>query len=257
MGLAVGDVWERGLPDLFVTNFAFQKNTLYRNLGLAVEDATPATGLDAHRNELGWGAVLADLDADSHLDAVVANGHVYPQVAALHDPREVYEQPMRLYAGRGGGAFEEATVPALAEPRGRRGLIAADLNNDGRLDLVTQTHRGEPQLFWNRSNADNHWIRFHLVGKGPSDPMAARVTVRLPDGSRRTAWHLPNQGYQSSHDPRVFIGLGPAESVSAVEVMWPGGVPESYGALKANRDYRLGRGRRPVAVEMKSFRVPR
>jgi hypothetical protein len=248
MGLAVGDVWERGLPDLFVTNFAFQKNTLYRNRGESFEDATLGTGLEAHPNELGWGTALADFDADSHLDAVVANGHVYPQVALLRDPLETYEQPLRLYAGDGGGVFEEVHVPALEEPRGRRGLVVADLDNDGRLEIVTQTHRGRPQIFWNRSGRGNHWIRFELVGGRPRDPIGARLTVTLPDGTRRTGWRLPNQGYQSSQDPRVFFGLGRDARVSAVEVTWPDGLRESHGPLRADRDYRIHRGKRPEAV---------
>lgn len=256
MGLAVGDVVEDGLPELFVTNFAEQTNTLYRNRGALFEDVTAGSGLEAHANELGWGAVLADLEADSHLDVVVANGHVYPQVAVLADPREVYEQPLRLYAGDGRGHFREATPPELSLPRNRRGLIAADLNNDGRLELVSVVHRGEPEIFWNRSAPGSHWIRFTLEGRGPRDPMAARLTVTLPDGSQRTSWHHPNQGYQSSQDPRIFFGLGDFAEVSAVEVRWPGGAAERHGPLRADRDYRLVERGGVRVVDAKTFRPP-
>lgn len=256
MGLAVGDVFENGLPDLLVTNFAAQTNTLYRNRGELFEDVTAGTGLDAHANELGWGVVLVDLDADSHLDAVVANGHIYPQVAALDDPGDVYEQPLRIYAGDGRGSFREVTLPELAAPRNRRGLIAADLNNDGRLELVVNVHRGEPEIFWNHSAPERHWIRFSLDGRRPPDPMGARLTVTLPDGRRRTSWYLPNQGYQSSQDPRVLFGLDSFEEVAAVEVRWPDGEVERHGPLRADRDYRLCERAGVQLVEVKTFVPP-
>lgn len=256
MGLAVGDVFEDGLPDLLVTNFVEQTNTLYRNRGAIFEDATAGSGLEAHAHELGWGVVLVDLDADSHLDAAVANGHVYPQVDHLGDPREAYEQPLRLYGGDGRGRFEEATPPALAVPRSRRGLVAADLNNDGRLDLVAVVHRGEPEIFWNRSTAENHWVRFTVAGHGPPDPMGARLTITLPDGTRRTSWHVSDQGYQSSQDPRVFFGLGSFDEVTSLEIRWPGGGMERHGSLRADRDYRITEGGGVGLLDVPSFPAP-
>lgn len=243
MGLAAGDVFEDGRAALALTNFAGEKNTLYRSFGSRFEDVTSGTGLDAHRNELGWGIILADLDDDSHLDAVVANGHIYPQVAALNDPADVYAQPMRLYAGDGRGRFVEQAVPVLAEPRSRRGFVVADLDDDGRLDLVVQTHRGTPQVFWNRSSPGNRWIRFTLRGTAPRDPMGARVEITLTDGSVRTAWHLPNQGYQSSQDPRVLFGLGASRRVARLSVTWPDGTRTLAGGLEANRDYVVQQGK--------------
>ena len=239
MGLSAGDVWEEGRPDLFTTNFAGEKNTLYRNLGDRYEDRSIGTGLESHRSELGWGNALVDLDGDSHLDAIVANGQIYPQVEQLHDPDDSYAQPIRIFSGDGRGGFTEVESSALTERRSRRALIAVDLDNDGRLDIVTQTHRSEPQIFWNHGGGGNHWIRFRLRGTAPRDPMAARVTIRLPDGSRRTSWHLPNQGYQSSQDPRVVFGLGSFREILSMTIDWPDGRSETRGRMRADRDYSI------------------
>ena len=85
MGVAAGDYDGNGYLDIFVTNFARDTNTLYKNLGnMFFIDTTVAAGLgEISLPYLGWGANLADFDNDGLLDIFVANGHVYPQVDAL------------------------------------------------------------------------------------------------------------------------------------------------------------------------------
>ncbi len=78
MGVDAEDVNGDGLPDLFVTNFANEYNTLYLNLvdGLFM-DATAFFGLAADTMPfVGWGTALADFDNDGWPDNFVANGHV-------------------------------------------------------------------------------------------------------------------------------------------------------------------------------------
>jgi hypothetical protein len=255
MGVCAGDLFESGRPDLFITNFADEKNTLYRNLGEGFSDDTIGTGLEAHTAELGWGDAVADLDDDGHEDVVVANGQIYPQVERLHAGEDRYEQPIRLYAGQGGGRFREETVSALAERRSRRGLIAVDLNNDGRRDLVTQTHNGEPQIFWNESSPGSHWIRFTLRGSREKEAPGARVEI-VWGGRRRAAWKLPNQGYQSSGEPRVHFGLGGGEGIDSGQVSWPDGVVQKLPALAADADYLVEEGRAPRRLSLPRFPVP-
>ncbi len=85
MGAAAGDYDGNGYLDIFVTNFARDTNTLYKNLGnMFFVDTTVAAGLgEISLPYLGWGANLADFDNDGLLDIFAANGHVYPQVDSL------------------------------------------------------------------------------------------------------------------------------------------------------------------------------
>jgi hypothetical protein len=250
MGIAIGDANEDGRPDLLVTNFADETNTLYLGGEGVFEDATASSGLGLHPGELAWGTALADFDADSHLDAVVANGHIYPQIDRLGIPDETYAEPLRLFAGSGTGRFREVGLPQLSRRRSRRGLLVADLDNDGRLDFVTQAHRGAPEIFWNEGTAGNRWIRFRLEGARPRDPGGARVEILLPDGSRRVGWVNPQQSYQSSGDPRVYFGLGRQARVVSARVLWPdGAVQEIPGPLAADRQYFLRAGTAHLAEE--------
>jgi hypothetical protein len=253
MGVAVGDLHESGRPDLFITNFAGEKNTLYHNLGGAFADETVGTGLDTHRAELGWGNAVADLDNDGHEDAVVANGQIYPQVEELDDPEDSYAQPIRLFAGCGGGRFEEIVDPALSGRRSRRGLAVADFDNDGRLDLVTVTHNGAPQVFWNISAPRHHWIRFTLRGAKEREAPGTLVRVTF-SGRVRAGWKLPNQGYQSSRDARVHFGIGNAVRMDSAEITWADGTIQGIGPLRADVDYEVVESMPPRELVLPAFR---
>lgn len=82
MGVDFGDYDGDGWPDLVVTNFAHDYNTLYRNLeGRLFLDDTFSVGVAVPSfAPLGWGTFLFDVDNDRDLDLFFSNGHVYPQV---------------------------------------------------------------------------------------------------------------------------------------------------------------------------------
>ena len=82
MGVDAGDYNGDGLPDLIVTNFSHDYNTLYEN-GPPACSPTGATRPESPRLRgpyLGWGVKFVDLDNDGRLDIFIANGHVYPEV---------------------------------------------------------------------------------------------------------------------------------------------------------------------------------
>src|SRR5579872_6152880 len=77
MGVAVGDYDGDGLADLWITNFASEDDSLYRNLGDGLfMHATTAVGLSGvNRLLVGFGTSLTDFDGDGWLDIFVLNGH--------------------------------------------------------------------------------------------------------------------------------------------------------------------------------------
>lgn len=193
MGLALLPTPGGTPPSLVVTNFSAEKNTLYLNRGEQFVDASQGSGLDSHRAAMGWSVGVEDFDGDGHDDAVIANGHIYPQVEALGDPLDRLAQPLFLFRGMSEfGRFEEVESGGglWAVPHeNHRALVVADLDEDGRPDLLVTTHRGEPQLFRN------------VVSYPVYRP--ARMSAN-PDSFR-------NQGYLSARDPRRFLGWAVAD----------------------------------------------
>ena len=111
MGVAAGDYDDDGDLDLFVTNFAQDSSTLYRNEGKGLfTDVSEAAGVRAPTYApLSWGTAFADFDLDGDLDLFLANGHIYPQADSAPEAGTSYAQANLLLANRGDGRFTDAS----------------------------------------------------------------------------------------------------------------------------------------------------
>ena len=112
MGVNAEDVTGDGLPELFVTNFENDYNTLYRNLdGRNFQDVSASAGIVKDSLPyVGWGCALADFDNDGLPDMFVVNGHVNDNLAQLGRPIP-YAEPAKVWRNRGGA------VPPGRRPR--------------------------------------------------------------------------------------------------------------------------------------------
>ena len=248
MGVAAGDVDGDGLPDLLVTNFSNDHLTLYANRSLpgrpAFSDRSYASGVGpASFRYLGWGAVLADLDLDGREDAVVADGHLYPNVTDMPELGVSFAERMQFLRGVGGGVFEDRTdggVRGNDTPRVHRGLATLDFDGDGALDLVATVLGGPPVLLRNGTpRAGRQWIGFRLTGTAsPRDPAGARVTLTA-GGATQTRELRFGDSYASTSEPVLRFGLGAATEAERVVVRWPSGRVQELPPLPAGRVHDL------------------
>jgi hypothetical protein len=127
MGVDAEDVDGDGLPELFVTNFAGEPNTLYQNLGGgSFLDVTTLRGLAVDSIPwVGWGCALADFDNDGWPDCFVANGHIDDNRHLLGEDSP-YAQPPLLYRNEQGRGFRAVGLaPRPVEPGRLREQAAA------------------------------------------------------------------------------------------------------------------------------------
>ncbi len=239
MGVDVGDYDGDADPDIFVTNFQDDDNTLYRNDGeFLFSDATyPAKLGRVSFNRLGWGTGFYDFDNDGHLDLFVANGHVYPQVDGTDLP-ETYAQLNQVFRGVGNGRFADVTVTAgsaLQVARGSRGAAFGDFDNDGRMDVAVVNIEGALTLLRNTTANAGHWLLVRLVGvRSSRQGIGARL--RLKAGGRIHVREVKSAGsYASSNDPRAHFGLGRADTIEWLEVRWPSGQKQTFTEVPLNR----------------------
>ena len=226
MGVDMADADGDGDLDLFVTNFQWESNTLYSNLGGGFfADATVASGITrASMAFLGFGTGFFDCDNDGDLDLFVANGHVYDNVEKVDRAAE-YAQRNQVLENVGAGTFVERGErgPGLALVQVSRGSAFGDIDSDGDLDIAVNNSNDRPALLRNDA-ASGGWLGLRLQGAASNrDAIGARIALTT-DGRTLVREVRRNASYLSSNDPRVLFGLGNAEVAERIEIRWPSGV---------------------------------
>src|ERR1039457_100092 len=224
MGTEIADFDGDGLPDIFLTAFSREYNTLFRNLGkLQFEDVTLKAGLQSGFLTLAFGAKLFDYDNDGRLDIFCTNGHVTDNVE-LYDPQLTYRQSDLLYQNIGGGRFKDVSAesgPAFRIKHVGRGAAVADFDNDGDLDIVIADCGGPALLYRNDGGNRNHWLAIKARGR-ESNRFGLGSKVRVTAGGVTQYREInPSGSYLSTSDMRLYIGLGKEAVVQRLEIEWP------------------------------------
>jgi len=198
---AWGDYNNDGDLDLYLANQS--SNTLLRNDGGgAFSDATAAPLDDTGASRwAGW----ADCDNDGRLDLFVAN-----------------DGGNHLYRNLGDG-FVETTDALLGDASNTVGCAFSDYDLDGRVDLYMVNSNAPDRLVRNQNESGHHWIQVDLLG-GDSNRGGVGASIRLSAGGvtlQRQAG--VEAGYLSQGSLRSEFGLGTAETVDSLRVLWPSG----------------------------------
>lgn len=243
MGIDATDLDGDGLPELFVTNFAHEYNTLYHNLGDGFfEDISSLSGVGPDSlPDVGWGTMLVDLDNDGLPDLLVVNGHVDDNLKDM-GRAEPYRQKAKVWRNSGNLRFVQVSAGVgdyFRSEHVSRGAAFGDLDDDGRLDIVVCNLDEAPAVLMNESNPDAGWVRFRLIGRR-SNRDAIGSVVELQTESLRI-WRAVKGGgsYESAHDLRVLIGVGQAATADRVTITWPQGAKTDLTNLDLRRTYSL------------------
>lgn len=153
MGVTVAER-DGGSLDLIVTNFYDRGSVLFQNQGDGLfQDISKQNGLrQATLKYNGFGVVCDDFDSDGQMDIVQVNGHVLSR-ERLGIPLKM--RPSMLTIGLDGKYQERSSkiFPASDLMMQGRGLIKADFDEDGRIDLLITSLDGEPILLKILQNA--------------------------------------------------------------------------------------------------------
>ena len=161
MGCAVADYDNDGYPDILVT--AYGRCTLYHNNGNGTfTDVTAKSGVASP----GWttSAVWFDYDNDGRLDLFLCS---FVEFAVTNNvfcgdnklgkrfyciPRVFKPTPSLLYHNNGDGTFTEVAAGTdIRRALGKGlGVVATDVNGDGRMDLFVANDTVQNFLFMNR-----------------------------------------------------------------------------------------------------------
>jgi hypothetical protein len=232
MGVAAGNFNGDSLPDIVVTNWG--PNLLLESLpdGTWVRTDT-VRGLhymlpDGSDHYVPWGVVVEDLDNDGDLDVPMAVGPTSLNIPEFQPNAVFLMGPDGTFSEQGAGwGFDSTTND--------RGLMTADINQAGYLDLVLRDVNGPARMYLSRCGSD-HWLHVDLQNLvGERDAVGARVQVEV-DGVVQTRWVFAGGfGFASAGETAVHFGLGPATVVDRLTARWPDGEETVFADVNADQ----------------------
>jgi hypothetical protein len=229
--MGVDSAYHRNDPNLAfaIGNFANEMASLFVTTeGRApfVDEAVLEGLGPASRIPLTFGLLFFDYDLDGRLDLLLANGHLEHEIQKVQQS-QTYAQPPSLFWNCGEGCRGRYTPVTdagdLARPLVGRGVSFADIDSDGDLDvLITQNGR-RPALLRNDQETVHRWLRVKLEGLPPNtDAIGARLELTA-GGITRYREVMPTRGYMSQVELPVTFGLGDADQVERLRILWPDG----------------------------------
>ncbi len=243
MGVDAADYDRSGLASILITNFSNQMLSLYHNegKGLFVDEAPRS---EVGRNSLltlGFGCFFFDYDLDGWPDILVANGHIDGDIQRVQ-PNVKYAMPPHVFRNLGKGNFQEVTKSlgaSFATPRVGRGAAYADINNNGRPDLLLSTNGGPVYLFENdytgsRGEA-NKSVRIKLIGTKSNRDGIGTVVKLTAGGESQTEMLRSGSSYLSASELVLTFGLAMHDQADSIEIRWPSGQVEKLTNVAAGQ----------------------
>jgi hypothetical protein len=122
---------------------------------------------------------------------------------------------------------DESATSGVDEPSMSNGAAYADLDNDGDLDLIVNNINREAFVFINNTNkrggpaGGSHFINLRLEGSA-ANKRGIGVKVLIYSGALvQMQEQFPVRGYFSTVDYDLHFGLGTANTVDSIVVIWP------------------------------------
>lgn len=278
MGVDFADLNGDGIPDIFVSNitesFAFQESQLvFLSTGslasLARGEAPYTEGgdkLGLGRSGWAWDAKFDDFDNDGTYEAVQATGFLQGTTSKwpeIHELAMANDQLTTVagrswpilgpgddlaghdrnpfYVKQGGRYVDVGAQIGFGEDHPTRGIAIADVNGDGRLDIIAANMMGPSSFYLNTGTRSGSFMGLELrlpacgervartiVHDGhpsaedvPSRPAIGAVAIAiLPDGRRISRQVDGGNGHTGKRSPAVDLGLGTVTGPVRVQIAW-------------------------------------
>ncbi|RXG23916.1 VCBS repeat protein [Leeuwenhoekiella polynyae] len=253
-------------------HYQYMRNTLQLNRGLSPKDSILRFSevgqlFGVSNTDWSWAPLLADYDNDGRKDLFITNGFlrdfsnldflnytVNNEVQKAQDNQQAVDLPKLIsempatkianyaYQNTGSLKFKDVTKEwGLSQKTVSNAAAYADFDNDGDLDLIINNLNQPVLLYENTAqNQKNNFIKIKLEGTTKNTlALGAKVYVNLENGTSIFQEAYYGRGYQSSVEPIMTIGLGEAERIKNLQVIWPSKTVTELDNLDVNQTLTL------------------
>jgi len=245
----------------------FTRNMLHlNNTDNTFSEIGRLAGVEA--TDWSWAALITDYDMDGLKDLFIANG-IYQDLTnqdylnymfnenvvkrILSEEKVDFKEfidampsnriPNYAYKNAGNYRFENKTEAwGLDSASHSNGSAYGDLDNDGDLDLVVNNVNMPPFIYRNEGRQlfpNRNYLQFELHGADNNTAAIGAQITAVHQERKFYVEQIPTRGFQSSIDPRPYIGLGGVDLVDSVIINWPNGNFTILTDISANQTLEL------------------
>ncbi|WP_419700037.1 VCBS repeat-containing protein [Mucilaginibacter sp. NFX135] len=237
----------------------YSRNALQKNMGNGEAFSDVALMDGVYATDWSWSPLLADFDNDGIKDLFIANGikrraldmdyvtYVSnDQVQGMlnsgrgFDSTVLDKMPIGavhsyLFKGNANEKFTDKSIDwGMGNPGLANGAVYADLDNDGRLDLVTNNVNHEAGIYKNNS-PQTSYLSLKFTGRFDNDFGIGVKAYVFCGGQMQYEQLMLTRGFESAVEPRLHFGLGNSKSVDSVLIVWPNQAMQLFKNVKANQ----------------------
>ncbi len=232
MNVAIGDIDNNGLQDIYITNTPAGSALLTCSLDsdtYTFEEEADVRGVGFYG--IGWGANFLDANNDGWQDLYVSGMLIGSDAVSS-----------KLYINDQSGLFNPSTDGLVGDTVRSFTNAIGDWNNDGTADIIVNNSENFNSQLWSSSGGENNWIKIGLQGVlSNKDAIGTSVELFYDNGYQYHYTHC-GIGFMGQNSSNLLIGLGEVNLIDSIKLLWSTGHIDIMYNITSNQKITLVEG---------------